>query len=79
MINIREELESHIRKLVRPLRDEDELKEILKVKLTKKEYKLLVKSATNEDLNMDLEKFEKAKAKLTKKLNQEKLKQKLMV
>jgi len=78
-INIRKELQSQIRKLVRPLKDDEDLMSVLKVRLTKKEYKILIKNASNRELNMNLENFNKAKEKLTKKLNQEKLKQELMV
>jgi len=35
------EIEKHIKKLVNPLKEEEELLTILKVKLTKKELKLL--------------------------------------
>jgi len=79
MLDIRKELNSQIRKLVRPLKDDENLVSVLKLRLTKKEYKILIKNASKEELNMDLESFNKAKAKLTKKLNQEKLKQELMV
>ena len=36
-----DEVEKHIRKLISPLKKEDELKKILKIKLTKKEFKVL--------------------------------------
>jgi len=77
-----DEVERHIRKLVHPLRDEDELREVLKVKLTKKEFKVLNTWATNGDLEalkeklgMDEERYGELSVKLIKKLNQEKLKQ----
>ena len=82
---LRDEIEKDIRKLVRPLKGEDDLKEVLKIRLTKKEYKILTLKSTSTDdevantLNMDTERYQKAKEKLTKKLNQEKLKQELMV
>ena len=79
MLNIRKELNTQIRKLVRPLKDDEHLMSVLKVRLTKKEYKILINNASNKELNMNLENFNKAKDKLTKKLNQEKLKQELMV
>jgi len=79
MSNIRKELDGQIRKLVRPLKDDELLLSILKIRLTKKEYKLLINNASNKDLNMNLESYEKLKSKLTKKLNQEKLKQELMI
>lgn len=79
---LRDELERHIRKLVRPLREEDELKALLKVKLTKKEFKLLNTwansldiEALKEKLGMDEERYGELSVKLIKKLNQEKLKQ----
>ncbi len=79
MLNIRKELNTKIRKLVRPLKDDEYLISVLKIRLTKKEYKILIHNASNKELNMNLENFNKAKDKLTKKLNQEKLKQELMV
>jgi len=79
---LRDEVERQIRKLVHPLKEEQELKEVLKVKLTKKEFKVLNAWATDGDLEalkeklgMDEERYEELSAKLIKKLNQEKLKQ----
>ncbi len=81
------ELEKQIRKLVKPLKEEDELYAILKVKLTKKEFKIF-KNWANEDealppllekLKIDEERYATLKEKLIKKLNQEKLKQELMI
>jgi len=76
------EIEKHIKKLVNPLKDEDELKEVLKVKLTKKELKLLKAWSEGidivqlqKDLTLDEERYEKLSTKLIKKLNQEKIKQ----
>lgn len=81
---LRDEVESHIRKLVNPLKDEDELKAVLKVKLTKKEFKVLSTWANNEDIEtlkekiaMDEERYGDLSMKLIKKLNQEKIKQDL--
>ena len=86
MSTIREEIEKEIRKIIGNLKDEDDLKKVLKVKLTKKEYKIITLKSTEVDdnviaqkLNMDIDTLNKAKMKLTKKLNQEKLKQELMV
>jgi len=80
------ELEKHIRKLIKPLRDEDELYTVLKVKLTKKEFKVFKTWANNENLGelqerlkLDEERYSTLKEKLIKKLNQEKLKQELMI
>jgi len=79
-------LEEIIRKLIKPLKSEEELKEVLKKRLTKKEYKLLESIVLGideeqriESLNLDKESYKKLLIKLTKKLNQEKLKQELMV
>lgn len=76
------EIEKHINKLVHPLKDEDALLEALKLKLTKKELKLLKAWANGTDieevqtqLNLDDERYGKLSAKLIKKLNQEKIKQ----
>jgi len=86
MSTLRDEIEKEIRKLVRPLKAEDELKDVLKVRLTKKEYKIVLLKSTNikdddiaKELNMNIDTYNKAKIKLTKKINQEKLKQELMV
>ncbi len=80
------ELEKHIRKLVKPLKDEDILHDILKVKLTKKEFKIFKNWANSEDieqllerLKIDEERYATLKEKLIKKLNQEKLKQEIMI
>jgi len=77
-----DEVERHIRKLIHPLKEENELREILKVKLTKKEFKVLNTWATDGDLEalkeklgMDEERYGELSVKLIKKLNQEKLKQ----
>jgi len=80
------EIEKHIKKLVNPLKEEEELLEILKVKLTKKELKLL-KSWAEEvspaeiqrKLNLDEEHYGELSTKLIKKLNQEKIKQVMCV
>jgi hypothetical protein len=82
----RDEVEKHIRKLIRPLKYEDELKAILKVKLTKKEFKVLNTWANDSDLDtlkekigMDEERYGELSVKLIKKLNQEKLKQEMCI
>jgi len=76
------EIEKHIKKLVNPIKDEDELLEALKLKLTKKELKLLKAWAEDRDrskiqsiLNLDEEHYDELSMKLIKKLNQEKIKQ----
>jgi hypothetical protein len=82
MHTLQEEITRHIKKLVRPLKEEEALKAALKVKLTKKEYKLLSAWAGKQDLaplkeklNLDEARYEELAAKLVKKLNQEKIKQ----
>jgi hypothetical protein len=84
MNTLQEEVTKHIKKLVRPLKEEAELREALKVKLTKKEFKLLLAWAEEQDLaplkeklNLDDERYDQLAAKLIKKLNQEKIKQAL--
>jgi len=78
------QLRKHIRKLIHPLKSEDELTVVLKARLTKKEYKTL--NAWAEDveageichaLGLTQDEYEKLTQKLIKKLNQEKLKQEL--
>ncbi|CAA6798426.1 MAG: Unknown protein [uncultured Sulfurovum sp.] len=83
---LRDEVERHIRKLILPLKDEDELKAVLKVKLTKKEFKVLNTWANDADiaglkekLGMDEERYGDLSVKLVKKLNQEKLKQEICI
>jgi hypothetical protein len=83
---LNEEIEKHIKKLVNPLKEPEELLEVLKVKLTKKELKLL-KSWANEtpqeeiqaDLNLDEERYGELSTKLIKKLNQERIKQAMCI
>ncbi|MBN2721751.1 MAG: hypothetical protein JXQ77_02905 [Campylobacterales bacterium] len=67
-----------------PLKDEMLLKEVLKRRLTKKEYKILdalVYSKNTEEvcakLKLDVDRYNEVVLTLTKKLNQEKLKQEL--
>ena len=80
------EIEKHIKKLVNPLKEEDELKEALKLKLTKKELKLLKAWAEGTDieeiqknLSLDEERYGELSSKLIKKLNQEKTKQAICI
>jgi len=83
---LNEEIEKHIKKLVYPLKEPEALLEVLKVKLTKKEFKLL-KSWADEvpqaeiqtDLNLDEERYGELSTKLIKKLNQEKIKQAMCI
>ena len=82
MSTLNQEIEKHIKKLVNPLKEPEELLAVLKVKLTKKELKLLKSWADEtprEDLqtklNLDEEHYGELSTKLIKKLNQEKIKQ----
>ncbi len=82
MLTLNIEIEKHIKKLVNPLKEGDNLKEALKLKLTKKELKLLKAWADGSDLdelkkqlNLDDERYSELSTKLIKKLNQEKTKQ----
>ena len=86
MLTLNIEIEKHIKKLVNPLKDEDTLLEVLKLKLTKKELKLLKAWAegTNieevqKQLSLDEKRYGELSAKLIKKLNQEKTKQAICV
>ena len=83
---LKDELEKHIRKLIKPLKDEDDLANVLKVKLTKKEFKIFKNWANSEDLaklllklTVDDSRYSSIREKLIKKLNQEKFKQEVMV
>jgi len=80
------EIEKHIKKLVNPLKDEEELLDCLKLKLTKKELKLLKAWAEGTDtevlqkqLSLDEKRYGELSAKLIKKLNQEKIKQAICI
>ena len=82
---IKNELKKHIKNLTFPLKDDKELKIILKAKLTKKEYKMFFAWIDNHNkeqimqmLNLDHKRYEQISLKLIKKLNQEKLKQLLI-
>ncbi len=82
MATLTQEVTKHINKLVYPLKEEAQLKEALKVKLTKKEFKLLNAWANKDDiealrekLNLDAQRYEELSSKLIKKLNQERIKQ----
>lgn len=84
MNQLQTEIKNRISILIRPLRSDEQLSEILKKRLTKKEYKLLkstsIQNSINaicEELHIDEEKYSKLNAILTKKLNQEKLKQEM--
>ena len=86
MLTLSIEIEKHINKLVNPLKNEEALLESLKLKLTKKELKLLKAWAEGtdieqlqKDLSLDEERYGELSAKLIKKLNQEKIKQEICV
>ncbi len=86
MSTINQEIEKHIKKLVNPLKDEEELLAVLKLKLTKKELKLLKSWANNTsandiqtNLNLDEKHYGELSTKLIKKLNQEKIKQAICI
>lgn len=86
MSTLNEEIEKHIKKLVNPLKNPDELIEVLKLKLTKKEFKLLRSWAEDtpqkevkQSLNLDEERYAQLSTKLIKKLNQEKIKQAMCI
>jgi len=79
---IKDELKKHIKNFSFPLKDDKELKLILKAKLTKKEYKLFFAWMENRDkeeikeiISVDDERYKQISSKLIKKLNQEKIKQ----
>ena len=86
MSTLTTEIEKHIKKLVNPLKDEEELLAVLKVKLTKKELKML-KSWAEEvpskeiqsALNLNEDQYGDLSTKLIKKLNQEKIKQAICI
>jgi len=69
-----------------PLKEPEELLEVLKVKLTKKELKLLKSWADGssaeeiqKNLQLDEERYGELSTKLIKKLNQEKIKQAMCI
>jgi hypothetical protein len=83
---LNEEIQKHIKKLTNPLKEPEDLLEVLKIKLTKKELKLL-KSWADEisaeelqaKLKLDEERYGELSTKLIKKLNQEKIKQAMCI
>ncbi len=86
MCTLREELEKNIKKLIKPLKADEDLISVLRKRLTKKEYKLIKMMADETPLdqiylklNMEEENYKLLRNKLIKKVNQEKLKQELMV
>jgi hypothetical protein len=86
MINYTQELKKDIKKIVGILKDEEQLAEALKRKLTKKElkyYKLKIQNVDQESMKKELqcddERFEAIKKQTILKLNQEKIKQELTI
>lgn len=86
MLTLSIEIEKHINKLVNPLKNEEALLESLKLKLTKKELKLLKAWAEGtdieqlqKDLNLDETRYGELSSKLIKKLNQERIKQAICI
>ncbi len=84
-MNFTQSLEKHIEKLVGVLKDEDELKEVLKRKLTKKEYKVFSayeEGKTFEEIqtliSSDEHRVKELYKNVCKKLNQEKIKKELV-
>ena len=84
MNNFTEQLTQDIKKLVGILKDEEELREILKKRLTKKEfkyYKLRLENSNDEQIKTELtcddERLEAIKKQTLLKINQEKLKHEL--
>jgi len=86
MNTLSQELQKYIKKLVSPLKNDEDLIPILRKRLTKKEYKMLQMMASEtpldqaqETLHLDKEGYDTLNKKLVKKINQEKLKQELML
>ncbi|MEA3314579.1 MAG: hypothetical protein U9Q30_01820 [Campylobacterota bacterium] len=80
-----QELTKDIKKLVGTLKDENLLLEVLKRKLTKKEFKFYKMKIENEDvdiickeLHCDMQRYEEIKKQTILKLNQEKIKKELV-
>lgn len=79
-------LTKHIEKLVGFLKDEDGLKEVMKRKMTKKEFKILTGiemenkslSELGSKLNMEEKDVEETLSKVIKKINQEMFKRELI-
>ncbi len=78
-------LQNNIKKLTSPLKKEEELIEILKRKLTKKEFKVLMMTVSNipkeeqlQKLSLDEKRYDEVKTKALKKINFNDLKEELM-
>ncbi len=78
-----DELKKHIKKLVTPIKSDNELVEVLKTKLTKKEFKILhfwafedmSEDELFEKIKIDIQRYDELSKSLIKKINQEKFKQ----
>ena len=78
-------LQTNIKKLTRPLKNEDALIEVLKRRLTKKEFKVLMMTVSNipkedqlQKLSLDEKRYDDVKTKAFKKVNFNELKEELM-
>jgi hypothetical protein len=79
-------LQTNIKKLTSPLKNEDELIMILKKRLTKKEFKILMFTLENlpkeeqlQKLSLDEKRYEEVRNKAFKKINFHDLKEELMI
>ena len=84
-MNFTESLTKHIDKLVGTLKSEEELKEVLKRKMTKKELKVFIAYEEKKDIkeielliNDDKQRVEELYKSACKKINQEKVKKELV-
>ena len=78
-------IKANIRKLIGVPKEPEALQQVLKARLTKREYKLLTawaegleETEISSRLKLDSEQYSVLSEKLIKKLNQEKLKQELV-
>ena len=86
MITLTELLTANIKKLTSPLKSEEELISILKKRLTKKEFKVMMflveelpKEEQLQELSLDEKRYEEVKTKALKKVNFNDLKGELLV
>lgn len=82
---LQQEIEKYIKKLPYPLKAEEALREVLKKRLTKKEFKLIEYNLANlpideklAKLNVDTDRLDTIEKGMIKKLNYEKIKHQLM-
>ena len=78
-------LATHIKKMHAPLKEEAHLHEVLKRRLTKKEFKILVALCQKEDievlcqkLSLDKKRYKEIKMRLLRKINFHDLKEELL-